>query len=190
MKEKKIVEFLEGIFSFLSSWKMPVLSHLVSGLAKSYIVESLKKINIEPVEELVQLYAWRNGVNADAGIPLDDIQFIPGFHLLSLEHAVKQYAAIKDDKRWDTNWFPFMANGGGDFYALDTNSNSLSIVGFILGESEQDVEYLNLTSMMKTFYDCFEAGVVFKTKEGYLEMDDDEHAEIAYRNNPEVDFWS
>ena len=123
---------------------------------------------------------------------LDDVQIIPGFHFLSLQDSIGNYLAIKSDPRWRSNWFPIFANGGGDFYAIDlslANENFAPVIGFILGEDEQEIEYQSLTRMVSTFCECCDKSIVFMTEEGYLEMDDEKQAEIARKHNPDVEFW-
>tara|TARA_Y100000033_G_C2751569_1_gene114132 strand:+ start:717 stop:1298 length:582 start_codon:yes stop_codon:yes gene_type:complete len=187
-----VTDFLNVILSFLQKWHLPVCKLLNNGLSEGEIDAAFNQVGIEPTKELVELYTWRNGSPVEEGTPLDDVQVIPGYHFLSLKDAISCYLAMKDDSRWNPSWFPVFANGGGDFYAVDlsqSDGDSAPVVGFILGEIEQEIEYQSLTTMLLTFSECFEKGVVFKTKDGYLEMDDDQQAKIATRNNPEVEFW-
>lgn len=190
--KNKMSDFLNVILGFLKSWHLPVGNLLNAGLSIEKIEGSFKKIGLEPTSELIQLYQWRNGTTVEKGTMLDNVQIIPGYHFLSLTDAINSYLAMKDDNRWNPSWFPFFANGGGDFYAVDLSQSdgySAPIIGYILGEDEQEVEYQNLTTMLLTFSECFEKGVVFKAEEGYLEMDDERQSEIATKNNPEVAFW-
>lgn len=187
-----VTDFLNVILSLLQKWNLPVCKLLNNGLSEGEIDAAFNQVGIEPTKELVELYTWRNGSPVEEGTPLDDVQIIPGYHFLSLKDAISCYLAMKDDSRWNPSWFPVFANGGGDFYAVDlsqSDGDSAPVVGFILGEIEQEIEYQSLTTMLLTFSECFEKGIVFKTEDGYLEMDDDQQAEIATRNNPEVEFW-
>lgn len=187
-----VTDFLNVILSFLQKWHLPVCKLLNKGLSEGEIETAFKQVGLEPTKELVELYTWRNGSPVEEGTPLDDVQIIPGYHYLNLKDAISCYLAMKDDSRWNPSWFPVFANGGGDFYAVDlsqSDGDSAPIVGFILGEIEQEIEYQSLATMLLTFSECFKKGIVFKTADGYLEMDDDQQAEIALRNNPEVEFW-
>lgn len=191
--KKTVTDFLNVILSHLQKWHLPVYKLLNNGLSEDEINSAFNQVRLKPTKELVELYVWRNGSPVEKGTLLDDVQIIPGYHFLSLKDAIGCYLAVKDDNRWSSSWFPVFANGGGDFYAVDLSQavgDSAPIVGFILGEIEQEVEYQSLATMLLTFSECFEKGVVFKTEEGYLEMDDDQQAEIAMRNNPEVAFWN
>lgn len=187
-----VTDFLNVILSFLQKWHFPVYKLLNNGLSEGEIDAAFNQVGLEATKELVELYTWRNGSPFEEGTPLDDVQIIPGYHFLSLKDAIGCYLAMKDDSRWNPYWFPVFANGGGDFYAVDlsqSNGESAPVIGFILGEIEQEIEYQSLATMLLTFSECFEKGVVFKSDDGYLEMDDDKQAEIAMRNNPEVEFW-
>lgn len=190
--KNRVTYYLDLILSILRSWNLPVGNLLNDGLSEIEILRSFKNAGLKPTRELIELYQWRNGSPVEEGTVLDDVQIIPGYHLLSLNDAIKSYLAMKDDSRWNPLWFPIFANGGGDFYAADlskSDGNSSPIIGFILGESEQEVEYQDFNTMMITFSECFEKGIVYKTEEGYLEMDDDHQAEVAMKNNPEVEYW-
>jgi len=187
-----LVEILNNIFSFLVNWKFPIRAYLNDAVGKKYVCDKLSEIGVKPTQEMFDLYSWRNGTKVVEGTELDGVQFIPGYHIMSLEDSISQYKAMKDDSRWSQSWFPIMANGGGDFYAVDLSQStgpSAPIIGFILDEEEQDVEYQSIYTMMLTFLECCQKGVVFCTDEGYLEMNDDEHALIARKNNPAIEFW-
>jgi len=188
----KITDLLSTILTFLLKWQFPVCHFLNDALEENEIIKLFKSVGLNPTTELIELYQWRNGTNIVQGTMLDDIQIIPGFHFLSLQDSVSNYLAMKNDQRWNQNWFPVFANGGGDFYAVDLSHStgaSAPVIGFILGEEEQEVEYQSLTTMLLTFCECYQKNIVFRTEDGYLEMDDDEQAEIAFKHNPEVEFW-
>ena len=190
--KQDISHSLNLILKFLKKWELPVCQLLNEGLTKSEIEKSFQQTELKLIAELIDLYIWRNGTDISEGTLLDDIQLIPGFHFLSLQHAIKNYLVFKEDERWNRSWFPVFANGGGDFYAVDlshANNNSAPIIGFIIGELEQVVEYESLSTMLMTFSECFRSNVIFKTPEGFLEMDDSKLAKIARQFNPNIDFW-
>jgi len=190
--ESEIVGLLDTIESFLKIWRFRVCHFLNEGLEEREILKLFEQAELTPTTELVELYQWRNGTKIDPGTILDDVQLIPGFHFLSLEDSVSSYLSFKNDKRWNPSWFPIFANGGGDFYVVDlsqSNGKEAPIIGFILNEPVQEVEYQCLTTMLLTFCECFKKNIVFRTDDGYLEMDDNEQAKVALRYNPDVKFW-
>lgn len=187
-----ITKLLNSILTYLVEWKLPVCNFLNEGLEEFEIRAVFRTLGISPTKELLELYQWRNGTSIVKGTTLDDVQMIPGFHFLNLQDSVSNYLVLKDDPRWNPSWFPFFANGGGDFYAIDLSHSTgdiAPIIGFILGEADQEIEYQNLTAMLLTFCECYENSVVFRTEDGYLEMDDNEQADIARKHNPDVEFW-
>lgn len=147
-------------------------------------------MGLDTPADLEDLYSWRNGTRVEAGSDLDSVQFFPGFYLLSLDDALENYEGFRRDSRWDSAWLPVFANGGGDFYAVNTAEGSGPIIGFIIDQSEHPVEYEGLGAMLETLADCFTEGVCFVDDRGYLEMDDRRHAAIARRHNANLTLWS
>lgn len=150
-------------------------------------------MELDAVAEVVDLYDWRGGTLAAPGTPLDDIHFFPGFYLLELEDAIRDYVGFRDDPRWRPDWLPVFANGGGDFYVADlasARSGAAPMIGFMVGGPEHLVEYESLRGMIATIAECYEKGAYFVDDRGYLEVDDQLHATIARRHNPSVELWS
>jgi len=187
---QSLTSALNGILSLLKEWEMPVVSYLNEGMTETNIRAQFEAAGCVPTQELIDLYSWRNGTAE--GPTLGSLYFVPGYHLLSLEEALQCYQDYKDDKRWNSSWLPFMANGGGDFYIADlTNATpeQSPVIGYILGESIQDIEYETINSMMATFHECFTSGAMRKDKKGYLDIDEVEQMQIARKNNPTIEFW-
>ena len=92
---------------------------------------------------------------------------------------------MKDDSRWCPSWLPVFANGGGDFYAINLSlgRDRGTIVGFLLGESEHPIEYQSVKAMFATLLACYQEGIFALNPEGYLDMDDAQHALVAQRFN-------
>ncbi|EKO3450436.1 SMI1/KNR4 family protein [Vibrio fluvialis] len=190
--KKTISSNLNMILSYLESWGAPVCGFLNKPINACEIQKHFEKINLLPTDELLELYQWKNGTKVVKGTLLDDVQLIPGFHLLNLQDSLRYYLSLKEDRRWDSSWFPIFANGGGDFYAVDlskSDGKKAPIIGFILGELEQEIEYQSLTAMVLTYCECFRNNIVYITEDGYLEMDDEKHADLALKYNPDVEFW-
>lgn len=184
---------LETTILHLQRLRRPVVEELQPGADVSEIVNAFAGIGLVLPNEAVDLWRWRNGTRIVSGVTkLDDIHFFPGFYFFSYEDALKQYAALRDDLRWNSAWLPVFANGGGDFYALDLaggDARHAPVVGFILGEDEHPTEYENLERMCQTIAVCFERGVFFVSEQGYLDADDDGHAFVARQLNPSVILW-
>jgi cell wall assembly regulator SMI1 len=183
---------LDDIFRALVELGRPVVSLLQPGRSRMEIAEAFSKAGLNLPEELVHLYGWRDGTSIPEATILDDIHFFPGFYLLSLDHALAQYLALRGDIRWNSSWFPLFGNGGGDFYAINLpvdGDDRGVIVGFMLSESTQPIEYESLQSMVATLAESYREGAFFVTSEGWLEMDSAHHGKIAQKNNPHVPLW-
>jgi len=180
--QKNISEHLDNMLLHLQNWNFPVCKLLNDPIDKDQISKMFQKIGLSPPEELIDLYQWRNGTDVKPGTVLDNIHIIPGYYFLSLEDAITCFLSFKDDDRWKPYWFPIFSNGGGDFYALDfskANGRHAPVVGFLLGEPNQDTEYLSLASMLQTFSECYDKGIVFLTAEGYLVYRDGNYLTVA-----------
>jgi hypothetical protein len=181
---------LERIVAALAKLgRTEVLRRLLPGVPVETIRERFRGVGLQASSGLVALYSWHGGTAVTAGTSLDDVQFFPGFWFLSLDDAIANYVAFRDDMRWNSSWFPVFANGGGDFYAVWIREQGEPVVGFLVDEAEHPVEYASLASMCGTLADCFEEGVFYVDGRGFLEMDDARHADIARRNNPDVEMW-
>jgi cell wall assembly regulator SMI1 len=170
-----------------------LLARLQPGIPSADVRHALSRLGLAGSDDLLGLYEWHNGTRVPEGTALDDVHFFPGFYFLALDDATTNFLAFRDDGRWSSTWLPIFSNGGGDFYAVDcgTHSETLgAVIGFMVDQIEQPVEYESLRSMMATLADCFEQGVFFVDRRGYLEMDYARHAEIARRHNPRLPIWS
>jgi len=142
-------------------------------------------------DDLETMYSWHDGSEASRASSLDDLHLFPGFYLLSLDDAVANYRAFVGDARWEDGWFPMFANGGGDFYVLETaGSNAGSIRHFRIDEREHPIEFESLAEMLTTLAEAFQQGVFYVDDHGYLEMDDLKFAALAAQLNPTVPWWN
>ena len=106
---------------------------------------------------------------------------------MSLEDAATVYRAVSKSDEWDPSWLPFFANGGGDFYALVCDEKSPyfgEVVGFVIGEVSQIVEFESIFSLFQTIARSFDDGV-FTFSEGRLRADYVAMRAIARQTQPE-----
>ena len=185
-----ISQLLNEIEKSLQQLDYPCVDHLNSGLSSQKTQELFEEIPLQPTQDLCALYTWRNGSKDSEGITLGELAFFPGFYLMSLEESIQTYLELRERNAWDKFWFPIFASGGGDFYAMNLAPEAQGqIHGVYVYEEEPQVEYRSLKSMLTTFKVCYEQGVIFRNKQGYLDMDYRKHAEIAHEINPEVKIW-
>jgi tetratricopeptide (TPR) repeat protein len=185
-----IADSLVVIVAHLTRLRRPVARVLQPGLSRSEIakVEASHSLALSP--ELVALYRRTNGASVNTGDDLDKLHLFPGYYLLSLKDAARAYRQQRRSSRWKADWFPFFANDAGDYYAVScARKGSPGVIGFLLGEPDQPVEYASLRAMLATLAACFAERAFFVTK-GDLAVDDDKHLQIATRLNPGVSFWT
>ena len=169
-----------------------LIQRLLPPIEGSRLVADIARYDLARCEDVSAFYQWKGGTDVPAGTPLDDVHFFPGFYFLSWADAITNLAAFKNDRRWNPKWLPVFANGGGDFYAVDCEKGSDSlcaVVGFLLDEPQQDVEYQTLGSMLETILECYRRGAFYIDDHGYLEINDRLHAEIARAHNPNLPVW-
>ncbi len=166
-----------------------LLRSLRPGLPPDVVRERLAPTDRPVPPELVALYGWRDGTQAEDVI-LDDIHVVPGFYLQSTADAMADYRAFVVDPRWAVGWLPILADGGGHFYVLDCSSPlSTPVRHFRLEEVEHPIEFLSLGAFLSTVAAAYERGTYFIDGRGCLEMDDLVFAGLAAELNPDVAWW-
>ena len=138
-------------------------------------------------DEIIDLYSWRNGYVGNQENVLGDFQFFPGFLLIPFGKALEEFDIYSKDERWNRSWFPVFENQGGDFYVVicDPNSEDFgAVVGFILGQPDQLVEYESLTALFKTINLCYQRSAFFVRDDGFIDADDDLMYEISQEVQP------
>ncbi|MBW9336046.1 SMI1/KNR4 family protein [Herbaspirillum sp. RU 5E] len=158
-----------------------------AGLAPVEVQAAFDGLGLDVPDDLLNVYCYCDGTSTYEGDSLSEIQFFPGFYWMSLEDAIDVYRAISRADEWNRAWFPIFANGGGDFYAVVCDKVSPyygEIVGFILAEEAQLVEFQNIVSMLRTIERSF-AGSVFYASEGRLKADYPKMRAIARQLQPD-----
>jgi cell wall assembly regulator SMI1 len=187
-----IVEHAKQVLQWLSAHQRAAARLLRPGLSPQELDRLQAELGWRLPTEAIELFRWQNGVADDSGVTLDDIHFFPGFHLLSFDEALQQMKVHIAAGAWKSRWFPVFGNGGGDFKVLDCarmkGCDSAPVLGFWRGDPDPSEEYCSLSAMMQTIAECFATGAFF-LKDGYLEIDDAKHTQIAREFNPHVEMW-
>lgn len=164
---------IDRIFESLGALLRPVASQRRVGLSSERVVERFKSIGQHCHPDVVTAYRAADGTDSESDDSIGDISLFPGYYWLPLDEAFETYTAINKSPQWREDWFPIFASGGGDFYAIvcsDRESAFGSIVGFILGEPEQMIEFPTLSAMLETIARSFEQGA-FRIEAGHLQAD-------------------
>jgi len=139
-----------------------------AGLSPELVETMINQVNLVAPSELIDLYTYCDGTSTREGDVLGDIQFFPGFYWMNLDHALDVYRAISKSDEWRQDWLPVFANGGGDFYAVICDNQSPyfgEILGFVLGEPEQIVDFKSLFALFETIAQSFDEGAFFFSNE-------------------------
>jgi hypothetical protein len=167
-----------------------LLDAMREGLPIESVRSSLGAEGLASSLEIELLYGWRNGTSTVGVDAVDDVHLFPGFYFLTLQDALANYRAFRSNPRWEPAWLPIFANGGGDFYVLDSNlAGGGQIRHFRIESYEHPVEFGSLSALANTLGEAFERGVFFVDSDGYLEMDDLLFGRLAAELNPDIEWW-
>lgn len=186
-------ESLQIIARHLSDMQRPVLKVLQRGIAGSEVCRQLNTAGLAAPDGLTTLYEWHNGTLDYPGAKLDDIHIVPGFYFPDLDEALINYATFKSDPRWRKGWLPLLANGGGDFYAVDCSDNVATqghVHHFMLDEMEHPLEYFSISAMFSAFAAAYNRQIYFLHPSGYLDANDEAFVDMARTMNPAAPGWA
>jgi cell wall assembly regulator SMI1 len=181
---------LEAIERSLTLLRRPVVQLLLPGQSAGVVVETLRAVGLETPAGLSALYAWHDGTANPPGVPADDLHVTPGFYFDSLGTAVTNLLSFRSDDRWPSTWLPVLANGGGDFMAVDCATAGGRVHHFRIDEVDQPMEFETTADWIATVRAAFEQGVYYVDERGYLEMNDSTFARLAADLNPLVPWWT
>jgi hypothetical protein len=164
---------VERIFESLVALGRPVADRRRAGLSREEVATSFKEAGLYCHPDVVEAYAAADGTEGRSGDTIGDLSFFPGYYWLPLNEAFQTYEAVRSDEQWRDDWLPIFASGGGDFYAVVCSDREVafgSMVGFILGETEQLIEFPSLAALLETVARCYERGA-FRVSVNQLEAD-------------------
>ncbi|MBD2057237.1 HEAT repeat domain-containing protein [Oculatella sp. FACHB-28] len=186
-----LVQTLERI---LYCWQVKaptVAQSLQPGLTREQIETQLQTLSFHLPEEVYQLYQWRNG-REDRYNPTPQVEFMPGYQMLSLEEAIAEYATIRqllledeEVKENETYLFPLFAEGG-NYYVIqgDVEPKATSPVFDFFVQVGLELKFNSLTGMMLAIAECFETGAYSIDDYSYLNWDDLGADQIWFKYQP------
>jgi cell wall assembly regulator SMI1 len=172
--------------------RMPTLRLLRPGLPASQVNAALEQWQLRATPDMEEAYAWHDGTDATTGEVLNDLWLFPGYYFLSLDDAMANYRAFRDDPRWDPSWVPVFADGGGDFLAVQCDARSDgwgAVIDFSLEDVEQSIQYASLSALFATVAAAFDADLFYVDDTGRFEMNDPAFIDLAREMNGELDYW-
>ena len=139
---------LEQILLWHQTNNTEVVSALNPGIDEAALREKFADLSCRPPEELIELWAWHNGVN-DSAHP-----FIWYHNFLSVEAAIAEYESLMANPLigWPADWIPiFEFEGEWYFVECYEEPRKASPVGyFFLEDPDAIYAYVNLTKMLET----------------------------------------
>ena len=185
-------DFLGQLEAAIRRLARPTVGLLNPGIEADRVRQLLRDRGLEPTTDLARLWAWRNGTEASTGAALGDLWLVPGFYLLSVQDATINFDAFVQSPRWNASWLPLMADGGGDFLAVNCSRDRDhgSVYRFRIDQSEHPMEYRTVERMVATFAAAFDRGTFYVDDEGYLDQNDAEFAALAAELNPSIAWWT
>ena len=187
-----LTDYLDQILEWHTRHNSPVARLIQPGLGEGEILSKISHLPFQLPREFVGLYRWRNGVPLGATAS-GDTSLFEYHHFLPLDEAIKTFQTCYPIMKMFyeiTDWVPTFLDPAGDGYGIlraSGQEESAPIVFLFKGEGVRIV-FDSLTQMMKTMVACFEEGI-FSWKKGELQTDFDRFGQVAYRLNPDNNFW-
>jgi len=117
---------LDALFATLERVEPPLASQLAEGLDRDAIAARLSTMPVHVAAEVVDYFAWRNGLRPDRQV---EYELFPEAVMLSLDEALTDYRMLCDIARkisreaglpasavWDERWLPLFRHPAGGAY--------------------------------------------------------------------------
>lgn len=182
---------IASIEANLRQLQRPTLAMLNPGVTPDAVRPLLTSRGLHPPSELLDLWEWRDGTGGPPDATLGDLWLVPGFYLLSVGDSTKNFDAFLPSPRWQPGWLPILADGGGDFMAVDCSDGNHhgAVYHFRIDQPEHPLEYQTVGRMLATYSAAFEHGVFHVDHDGLFNWDYGAFAKLAADLNPQVAWW-
>jgi hypothetical protein len=155
------------------------------------ITEKLASVRVRELQDVVELYKWKNGVS-DSIESINEAELFPEGIMLSLETAIETYIIYTNRGLWKSDLFPLFTNGGGDYLLVNTigEENHIYMYAPSVLLSEEPVRaYESLEKLFMTVAKCFDEEAYFFTEDKLMDLDFDLKYKISSELNPSCEFW-
>jgi hypothetical protein len=194
------IELYEQLLLELERAKSPVLSYLQPGISKKDVdnILKLEGIDISLPDEVYDLYGWKNGIYDEEAntrslgqLTLFTLGIFVSFNIAAVDYRERavQY------NYWPRGLFPLFGSGGGDYYLIDTNKQSVNF-RMILFYSPSNPSFQgtvsafdSLDSCLRSIIECYREKVYYiEPGSPYFESGDGEWA-IRRKHNPRSEYY-
>ena len=112
-----IFEKLEFILQRIEEFNKTLTIH--SGLMEEEITSALKTINVTPTQDIIDLYAWHDGIEG-----LDNyLDFMRLSKVVSMVKDIQKFPIEITDFIWTSEWLPLLSLNGADVFILLNNDS-------------------------------------------------------------------
>ncbi|MBC8160589.1 MAG: SMI1/KNR4 family protein [Roseiflexaceae bacterium] len=182
-----IDDTLRELDNWLKANEPELYQELQEGLSSQEAGAFEQQLTISLPPEFKKLLRWRNGQSSDS---YDSLFF--NFQLMrsdAIAEAVKvhnQLLASGEYKGnwWNPGWVPFLDNGGGDHYCIDTagvgTGEAGQIVWFLHDNAERKVMHHSFGDWLTTLLESFKAGLPVNSDDFGVDEDDEARYQAIY----------
>ena len=183
-----IVLKLEELEGELKRIGAPVLDYFLNGLDRDDIISLFRESSIEPTDELIELYQWRNGLGFK-DIPVGRLIFGIEGVFYPLQESLKIF-----NEFGEADWIKYFPVFSDDAFLIQLNKEAkdygrICIHSPALIINEPQSYFDSLSTMIETCIICFRNGFFSYDTNGFFEQDYDKSLEVARNLNPNSDYW-
>lgn len=196
-----IGEKLNTIVEYLTKLNCPIVNLLQSPLENEEIDKLMVDIPISLPNDVISLFKWRNGVDANKDNYIGATKLFPRAAFYEFSHCINRYKeGAGREQYWDSSKFMIFESGAGEMYLIECNPDSQNfgtIYLYDLCAIEFDTLipiYASVASLLDTVLECYSngiytcdplTGVTTENYEMYLR-----EFEILKKHNPRSSYWS
>lgn len=193
-----LIKAMEALLQHHARLGRPLATYLRPGLSEQGLIAEFNRIGLPP-SDLVQLYAWHDGVEQEGHTP-GEVQLFPGYEWLSLRHALGNYRSFERipdhlwspgwQEYWRPGWLPIFDGMGGCYFVVSCvkDEDHGKVLAIRPGATTR-VAFRSIQQMIRSLLACFEAGAYYVEENGLLEEDSDASWSLLKRLNPDANFW-